>query len=206
MTDGSAHKVLLFDLGGIFMRLRDPAETFGLDTTVDDFNRDWLNSAAVRKFERGGVATEDFAQQVIQEIDFDCDAEEFIRRFDRWPHSLYPGAIDLLEQLSEAHSCAILSNTNALHWGREDIGPVIGDVVDKAFLSFETGRVKPDDDAYLQVVEHYACEPQKVLFIDDNPINTDAAAAVGMRSRLCSGLAAVKRALVDERITTASEL
>ncbi len=197
MTDSSAIKILLFDMGGIFLRLRDPSENFRLTTTLERFNRDWLMSTAVRDYERGVIDTEEFAERAVSDLNFAYTAEEFIRRFDRWPHEIYPGAIELLRGIPPRFERAILSNTNALHWGRSDIGQLIHPEVDRAFLSFETGMIKPDEDAYRQVVNHYDCAPDEVLFLDDNRINTEAAEQFGMQSRLCLGIDNVRTTLTE---------
>lgn len=188
-------KLLLFDLGGVLMRLRDPATTFGLALTVDEFNRRWLLCNAVREYERGLIDRDVFASRAAVELALDYGAEEFLQRFDRWPHSIYPGAVELLHSVAKRFATAILSNTNAMHWERQDIRDRILPAVDHAFLSYETGFVKPDPAAFEQVATRYNYAAEKILFIDDNPLNTAAAARYGMQTATCSGLDSVRAAL-----------
>lgn len=197
MTKEQRFRVVLFDLGGILLRLRDPAETFGLTTTVDEFNRRWLQSGAVREFERGRIEAAEFAERGVRELGLDCDATEFLRRFDRWPHSLYPGAVRLLQSIPGHYQRAVLSNTNALHWSRSGIRDRVEPEIGKAFLSFETGAIKPDEAAFLQVTDFYRCQPGEVLFLDDNPLNTEAARRYGLHAMLAVGIDNVRNALID---------
>ena len=64
------------------------------------------------------------------------------------------------------------------------------------------GKIKPDAEAFQHVSEALACEPQEVLFLDDNSLNVIAANAVGMKALLVQGVLEAERALVDSRILT----
>ena len=50
--------------------------------------------------------------------------------------------------------------------------------------------------------EALACEPQEVLFLDDNALNVSAANAVGVKALRVQGVLEAERALVDSRILT----
>ena len=51
MTQNDPIKVILFDLGGVLLRLNDPIETFGLQMDQNEFKERWLRSPSVRTFE-----------------------------------------------------------------------------------------------------------------------------------------------------------
>ena len=185
------------------MRLRNPAVTFGLDLPPEEFNRRWLLCTAVQAFERGRIDRDEFASRAVTELALAYGSDEFVRRFNHWPDSIFPGAADMLRTISQVSAVAILSNTNAMHWQRPDIRDEILPAVDRAFLSFETGHVKPDPAAFEQVTRHYGCKPDAVFFIDDNPLNTDAACRFGMQATTCQGLQSVRAGLRDAGILTA---
>jgi putative hydrolase of the HAD superfamily len=195
-------KVILFDLGGVLLHLRQTSSNFAIAGDEKQFHRAWLMSPSVRDFERGAIAEEEFSRRIVAELHLPYDWQEFMRRFDRWPEKIYAGVTDLLEQLAAKFSVALLSNTNAVHWGRNDIAGVLEPLFDQTFLSFRTGLLKPDKDAFDQVTQHYDCKAREILFLDDNPINIDAANAIGIRACLSRGMQDVHLALRRNGIET----
>ncbi len=200
MSQGEEFKVILFDLGGVLLRLNDPIETFGLQINVTEFKKRWLRYPSVRNFESGGIDTEEFARSIVIEADLPYDWQEFIRRFDSWPDRLFDETIDVLDAIPATYSRALLSNINALHWGREDIAAPLAGHFDRTFLSFETGLVKPDREAFELVVKTYECQPDEVLFFDDSPLSVVAAADYGMQAELALGIGTVRQMLVERGI------
>ncbi len=195
MGKGNRFKVILFDLGGVLLRLNDPIETFGLDISLTEFKDRWLQSPSVREFEGGNIDTEGFAKKIVTEADLPYDWQEFIRRFDSWPDRLFDETIDVLSAIPAPYSRVLLSNINALHWGRDEIAKPLAGHFDKFFLSYETGLVKPDREAFELVTETLECQPGEVLFFDDSPLSVSAAADYGMQSVHTIGIGAVRQAL-----------
>lgn len=195
MLTNETIRVLLFDLGGVLLKLHDPIETFGLKIGASEFNEQWLRSPSVRKFESGAIDAEEFARKIVAEAKLPYDWQEFIKKFDAWPDRLFDQTLSVLQAIPANYHRALLSNINALHWGREDIaGPLTG-CFDQSFLSYQTGCIKPDREAYELVVTTYGCRPDEVLFFDDNPTNVAAAADYGMQAVLAIGIGAVTNTL-----------
>jgi glucose-1-phosphatase len=195
-------KVILFDLGGVLLHLRPTGSNFAVADDEKQFHRAWLMSPSVRDFERGAISEEEFSRRIVAELRLPYEWQEFMRRFDRWPEKIYAGVTDMLAQLAAAYSVALLSNTNAVHWGRRDIAGVLEPLFDQTFLSFRTGLLKPDKDAFEQVMQYYDCQAREILFLDDNPINIDAANAIGIRACLSRGMQDVRLALGRNGIQT----
>lgn len=193
-------QVILFDLGGVLLRLNDPIETFGLDITLDEWRERWLRSPSVRIFESGRIDTEEFAKRIVREADLPYGWEEFITRFDRWPDRLFDDTIDVLQSIPDEYRKALLSNINALHWQRPEIAGAISPHVDRVFLSYETGFVKPDREAFDLVVREYGCRPDEILFLDDTVSSVATAAELGIRSIHVVGIDAVREALTERGI------
>ncbi|HSD69746.1 MAG TPA: HAD family hydrolase, partial [Woeseiaceae bacterium] len=164
LSSGAA--VILFDLGGVLLQLRDIGSNFGLRGDETQFLRSWLMSPAVRDFERGSITAEEFGRRIVGELRLPYDWREFLQRFDRWPESIYPGVPELLEELSAGYNLALLSNTNAVHWGRDDIAGILEPLFDGIFLSFRTGLLKPDRASFEQIMRHYECAAGDILFLD----------------------------------------
>jgi putative hydrolase of the HAD superfamily len=57
-------------------------------------------------------------------------------------------------------------------------------------------RIKPDAEAFAQVVDALQCSPAEVLFLDDNRLDVDAARHFRMRAVRVLGSAEAHRTLV----------
>ena len=181
-------RILLFDLGGVLLRLNDPAQTFGLKLDEAEFLQRWIHSESVRRFEKGDLDPAIFATHIVAEIELPYTAGEFLERFASWPDALYDGILDLLDEIPPGFAKALLSNTNAIHWERDGIASALEKRFDKLFLSYVTGRLKPDTDAFRHAQEAFSCAPAEIAFFDDNPTNVSAAADFGCRAFLTRGI------------------
>lgn len=195
-------RILLFDLGGVLLRLNPPAATFGLQQNEEDFLQQWIHSASVRKFEQGDVDAATFATSIVNELRLPYDADEFLRRFSAWPDELYEGVPELLNKIPQRYSKALLSNTNALHWHREDVAGTLEHLFDNVFLSYITGHLKPDAAAFRYAQDVCACAPQEIAFFDDNPVNVAAAAELGCHAFLTRGIGELRSTLNALCVTT----
>jgi len=193
-------RVLLFDVGGVLVQLSGVEVMLawmGPTLTLEQMWRMWLHSAPVRQFETGKIDAAEFASGVIAEFGLPVEPEQFLDAFAAWPTGLYPGTLEMLARIPRAYRRAILSNSNRLHWPRvkDDMG--LGAAFDHHFVSHLTGRIKPDAEAFAQVVESLGCTPDEVLFLDDNTINVEAARRFGMQAFRVQGAAQSHRVLAD---------
>ena len=193
-----AFDLLVFDLGGVLV------ENLGVDRlrawmptapAAEEIWRLWLTSPTVRAFESGKLPAAQFAAAVIAELSLPVSPEDFLTDFAGWVKHVYPGALELLRHLSRSYRLASLSNTNGLHWHRCCHDMQLATVFDYHFLSHETGRLKPDSEAFEQVVQQTGCLPERILFLDDNQLNVDSAAATGMVACKTVGFAEVQAVL-----------
>jgi putative hydrolase of the HAD superfamily len=180
--------------------LRDARTTFGFDGGDVAFNETWLKSAAVRRFECGDIDRNAFSTLLVRELQLPYGDEEFLRRFEQWPKALYPGITDLLDELPDTVATALLSNTNAVHWNRGDIGNLLRPRLDHLFLSFETGHLKPDGSAFHQLLDYFECSAGQILFVDDNALNITAASQLGISAYLTRGADQLRSRLARERV------
>jgi putative hydrolase of the HAD superfamily len=193
-------RVVLFDVGGVLVELTGVPTMLrwlGDGITREELWRLWLVSPSVRAYETGRISTEVFAAELISEMGLPIDSGQLIEEFSLWPRNLYPGTLDVLSRIPRRFVRATLSNSNALHWPRiiQDFG--LAELFDHHFASHLTGRIKPDEEAFTQVTVSLQCRPNEVLFLDDNLMNVETAARVGMNSARVEGLAAAERVLVD---------
>ena len=185
-------QIILFDLGGVLVDLADPVTSIGLSMSGEEFWSIWLSSPLVQQFETGRLTASEFVTQFGAKLGFH-DADEFDRALRSWHLPLFDGAEKALQDLANSNTIALLSNTNEIHWQHvESQTDVFADFA-KVFLSYETGNAKPHPSAFHDVVEHFECEPQDIVFFDDNEGNVAAARAEGLRAVHVQGWSEVER-------------
>ena len=194
-------KVLLFDLGGVLIRPNDPVSTFGMTHSGDQFLKSWILSPAVRDYERGAIEAHEFARRIVTEADLPYTPDEFLQRFDGWPDSVVAGAPELLRAIPGNYRKAILSNTNQRHWGRDELSAPLVPYFDEVFLSFQTGLLKPDAEAFENVVNTMGCRPGEVMFFDDNALNVEGAERFGCKALLVDDFSTLRDWFSDRGIS-----
>ena len=81
-----------------------------------------------------------------------------------------------------------MSNTNPIHWRQVTASTPVFSTFAKLFLSYETGRFKPDPDAFQQVIDEFGAAPADIVFYDDTSRNVVAARKLGIDAHCVSGL------------------
>src|SRR3954451_8019124 len=192
-------EVVVFDLGGVladFGGLGPLREMSGIDSD-EELGRRWLTSEPGRRFERGAATDHEWAGTLVDEWPLPMTAAELLAASPGWLVGPYDGAIELVRDVAERTRVACFSNTNRIHW---EAGvaqwPLIKEF-ERAFVSFEIGAVKPDQEAFEVVVRELGAPAGKTLFLDDNQMNVDAARSVGMQSLRVLGVAGARAALHD---------
>lgn len=190
---------MLFDIGGVLARfagLEVLRELTGTESELDVAAR-WLMSPVVRSFESGGSSNEEFAAGVVAEWDLPYTPTEFLEIFPTWLDDPFDGAEQMIRETSARVGVGCLSNTNALQWnGMISHWPLSALFEDRyRFLSFDLGAVKPDPEIYAVVIERLPMRPTHVLFLDDNPLNVEAAHAAGLRAEQALGVEGAREVL-----------
>ncbi|MGO9876470.1 MAG: HAD family hydrolase [Acidimicrobiia bacterium] len=197
--------VVLFDLGGVLVEIGGVAPMMalaGIDS-ADELWRRWLSCRWVRTFEGGRCTADDFAAGVISDWALSVEPQAFLDAFRNWPVGLLPGADTLVQQVRQAVPTGCLSNTNTLHWEEHFAQWPIFDAFNFRFLSFELGVVKPDRESFDRVADLLGLAPGRVLFLDDNLINVEGAAAAGFVARHARGINEARETLVAAGIIDA---
>lgn len=193
-------EVILFDLGGVLIELAGVEQMIEWSpgiATHEELWRRWLHSSAVRRFETGAIGREEFATAVIGEFGCPVGTDEFLAAFTWWPRSVYPGAFDLLGSMRERYRIASVSNTNEIHWDRFSNAWKLDAAFHHNFPSYLVGKLKPDAEYFEHVLEALDAPAERVLFIDDNAINVDAAARLGMVTRKVAGVDGARQAFAE---------
>jgi epoxide hydrolase-like predicted phosphatase len=191
-------KVVVFDLGGVLV------ESVGVDVLAARFPQlgtrsvvleRWQKSPSVARFERGMLTPEAFAAAFTREWGLALDKPAFLELFGSWVTGFFAGARELVQGLRSRHRVACLSNTNAIHWARL---PGMEQIFDHCFVSYVSGFMKPDREAYTHALTSLGVEPGAVYFFDDLPANVAAAREVGINAFLVRGVAETEAKLRAE--------
>ena len=192
----SDKRILLFDLGGVLADLGDPSTAMKLKASTEQFWSIWLNSEYVRAFESGLCSTSEFAPMIAGELG-EPNPEDFEPRLRDWQLKLFPDTEKFLLSVAKTYQLALLSNTNELHWSQIQSSTQVFSMFAKLFLSFETRKYKPQKSTFEQVLAHFGCDPEDVIFLDDSTDNIWAAKDVGFHAMQVAGIKKAEQAILD---------
>ncbi len=77
--------------------------------------------------------------------------------------------------------------------------PELFQVADRAYFSWETGAVKPDEKAYLNVLNEAGVKPEEAAYFDDSEKNVLAARKLGINADQFSGVKETKKIIEELR-------
>jgi len=178
--------VVVFDLADVLLDFGGPASLARLSggrAGPVEFSSLWSSPLADALY-RGRCTPRDFAADVVFRLSLPVSADQFLRAFASWFHGPFPGAVELVHEVRAKVPVACLSNTNPLDVARFRTELGMDELFDYCFFSNEIGLRKPDRECYEYVLQQlgFAEHPYRVTFLDDSPMNVDAARAAGMRA------------------------
>lgn len=200
MINSKLVTTILFDIGGVLVQLKGMpfrSEWLSGKHAGKQVLPFWINSLAVRDFERGRIDKDEFAERFIAEACLDVGKDAFLDHLLYWPEQLFHGVPEMLERLQGKYRLAALSNSNALHWPRmmKELG--LGGMIPDAISSHQIGCMKPDSKAFEIVMSQLQLKPGEVLFLDDLQASVDRARTLGMQAVKVKGVVGAV-ALVEE--------
>jgi len=201
-VSGDRIDLVLFDLGGVLIRPGGVAamrELAGIDSDEALWAR-WLGCRWVQRFEAGGCTPEEFAHGVVADWALELEPAAFLREFGGWPEPPFEGALELVDAVQTSVAAGFLSNMNAYQWAANYEEIPLTQAFAFRFLSFELGLVKPDAAIFEAVADRLPVPRRRVLFLDDNEVNVEAAAEAGFAGRHVRGVEAARDALVDAAV------
>ena len=194
-------EVVLFDVGGVLMgdaiddKLEDLAGRYGLD-----LDRLLAHKAELRPLaDLGELSDPDFWTQVLAREGVtaqpaDLDVRPFL--------ALVPGTLDLARGLRAA-GCrvAILSNDSAelTRVRRDAFG--LDDLFAPVLVSCDLGVIKPDPAIYRLAVERLGVAAERIVFVDNMPVNVEAARACGLHGIVFTSAADLRAELARLEIS-----
>jgi glucose-1-phosphatase len=193
-------ELLLFDLGGVLVDFSGPRDLPAFMRTPAPpahILKRWAGCPHTTAYEGGKISAQEWAERFVHDWDLDLTPDKFLAEFCSWSKGFFPGARELLTELRLRYRLAALSNSNALHWKRnEELG--ISQEFEFAVGSHEVGLCKPDPALFQAVLERAGVPAAAVVFFDDLPSNVAGAASCGIRAFRVEGVAGVKECLARE--------
>lgn len=126
----------------------------------------------------------------------DLSEDEF---FDFWfsGEHLVPALLDYAKRLRESGlRVFVLSNNfrERTSYYRQNLSEIFKDL-DGEYFSWETGYVKPDLEAYKNILDKNSLKPEECIYFDDSDKNIEVARSLGIHAEKYEGLKATKRAI-----------
>ena len=184
-------KVLLFDIGGVLFDVRGGIqclfEWMNWDSDEDQLLKRWFSSEPVRQFDTGSIDAGEFAERAVRDFKLPVNENRFLNAYTSWVKEPYDGAVDLIHSLSRRYITASLSNVSEAHWSTVRRSGLAAQLHFN-FPSCKTGLLKPDRNAFINVIEQLNCRPSEILFFDDSRINVDASKSLHIQGHKVNGV------------------
>ncbi len=180
-------RAIFFDLGGVVIRTeyQAPREHLAerLNTTYEDLNRIVFESESSRMASIGSITTEAHWDAVTRRLGRPpAEANELRDEFfagDVLDLSL----IAFIRSLRPRYKTGVISNA----WPDLRSSLVqrkVDDAFDALIISAEVGVMKPEPKIFHIALEKLGVSAREAAFVDDTPVNVDAARALGMQGIL----------------------
>ena len=188
-------KAIVFDMGGVLIDLDPPAcikafkDVLGFDRItelLDPFHQKGIYG----ELEGGRLSTDEFRAAVLAESRPGSRPEDVDRCMDAMISGMEPYKADLLRELSQKYPLYLLSNNNEIarvryHKLLEDLGLDWRSVFQEEFCSFQMKMLKPDPEFFREAIRRIGLPPEEIYYVDDSPVNVDAARSEGIDAVLC---------------------
>jgi HAD superfamily hydrolase (TIGR01509 family) len=188
---------IIFDLGGVILNLdfHRTAEAFTKLGVVDfhSFFTQYHAHPLFQSLEKGKVPEPKFYDELREVTQIKATDTEIDAAWNAMLLDFKQPVLAEMERLSrQGYRLFLFSNTNAIHHAfflkqyEEQYGKNFDDLFEAAWYSHLIGARKPDQQAFLQVLELANLKAEETLFIDDTLPNIEAAAAIGMQTALAT--------------------
>ena len=190
-------RAIFFDLGGVVVRTeyQAPREHLAerLNTTYEDLNRIVFESDSSRQASVGSITTEAHWDAVTRRLGRRPSETKTIRE------EFFAGDIVDLSLLAFIRSLRPRYKTGVISNAWPDLRQYLAekkadDAFDALIISAEVGVMKPEPKIYQLALDQLGVKAREAAFVDDTPVNVDAARALGMQGILFKE---PRRALTD---------
>ena len=181
----SRRRIVVFDLGGVLIEW-NPRNLYrklfaGDEAAMEAF----LETVCTTEWNERQDAGRTFADAVAELLPRHADKREFIEAWGNRFDEMIPGAIDGTVDIVADLKRAGVPRYALTNWSAETFSPQhkrfpFLSWFDGIVVSGNEGVIKPDPRIFQILLDRYAIAPEEAVFIDDNPANAAAAAALGI--------------------------
>lgn len=203
ITMASSIKHLIFDMGGVLVRIRwhqQVSRILQRDVPFEEIHALWGQSRSTHEFETGQLDFDGFTDAFLTEFQPPVSRSEFQQLFRDIVDDDFPGAVELLDELRGHYTLSLLSNTNPCHWDIVRERNTFLPLLHHHFTSLDLGVMKPDPAIYQAVLNRLNAMPEETLFFDDGVKNVAAARELGMEAEEVNGPEDIRRILKEKRL------
>lgn len=183
-------KNLLFDLGGIFIRLtRDKSVERFKALGVHDAHEmldPYCQSGLFLDLELGRYDSVSFAQKLSEVYGLSISEQDVFDALLEFVRDVQPYKFDFISQeLPKDLRLFLISNTNdyVYKWANSSDflphGRHLDSYFEKVYASYRLGMCKPEVNLFQHIIEDAGIDPRETLFIDDGPDNVRVARSLG---------------------------
>lgn len=191
MTNNITHIAL--DMGGVVLHIDHEQAVSRFEEIGVANARDFLNpyhqQGLFGQLEGGQISAEEFVSELSRLIGKPLTHEQCLYAWLGYLKEIPQRNLDTIRRLREkGYRVCLLSNTNPFffEWAEsgafDSKGHPIRDYFDALYVSFQCRLLKPSREIYEHVLRSENIRPGQLLFIDDSDRNTEAAAALGIRT------------------------
>ncbi len=191
MTDNITHIAL--DMGGVVLHIDHEQAVSRFEEIGAANARQYLDpyhqQGIFGQLEGGQITAEEFVTGLSELIRKPLTHEQCLYAWLGYLKELPQRNLDKISQLRQSgYRVCLLSNTNPFFFEWADSlqfdgkGHSLREYFDSIYVSFECKLLKPSKEIYEHVLRTEGIRPENLLFIDDSTRNTDAAAALGIRT------------------------
>ena len=164
--------------------------------TADDVHDIVFGKQHKLLFESGQKTFEEHARTAIDELGINLSVREFTENYDR---ALLPSdkMFPLVTRIAATHRIALVSNTSEPHWEYACRFLPFSAQFDPIIVSYEVGSMKPETEFYEALLGQSGVPANRILFVDDLPVNVEAAEKLGMHGYVFTTKTVLEAALAE---------
>ncbi len=188
MAENREVPTVVFDLGGVLIDWNPRylyRTMFADEAAMEHFLAEVATGHWNEKFDAGRPLDEGIAELVAAHPHLDAPLRAWKTRWIEMIKGPIHGTVEILHELvgRGTHLVALTNwSVETLPLVRHDPGYPFFEEFDKVYVSGELKLIKPDPRIFAHVEQDLGKAPERLLFIDDNPANIEAARARGWQA------------------------
>lgn len=200
----STIQLIIFDFGGVLGSDADSWEkTFGkilsrTGLTTEELDALW--GLHWDKMKTGAYDLDVFFKDVVRAAKKEVSVQELLVVYKECI-SLNKEIFDMAKELkAKGYALAVLANETKTGMRFKTEKSELAAIFDRIYCSADIGFAKPDEKAFMRVLEDFEKTPQVSLLIDDREKNTEAATRLGMSAILYENSAQLHATLASREL------